>query len=915
MVMRGLRLACCGWLLLFCAIHPIRAQNAGITGTLTGVVLDPSGARVMHAPVTVSGIGVNRNVESDRVGHFAVPDLPAGVYDVLIEVTGFRSWEKQVTISRGVTTDLKVKLEIAAAAEVIEVTPDGRTGTGSADNKSAQIFDEERLADLSDDNATFQQQLTALAGGDPSHVPDVYVDGFTGGGFPTKNSIREVRINQNPFSAEYPSYGGNRIEIFTKPGGNKLHGSLFVIGNDAAVNGNNPYTTIEPPYYSYFVEGELSGSINKKTSFYADSSYHKMQSNSVVDAIDPLTLGNLSEALSSPDNTFTYTGRLDRQFTTNNSLTVRYSLRQEQLTNAGVGLLVLPTEGYNGTNANQILQIGDTQTVSPKVVVESRFQYIRSRVEQRAEDSSPTIIVEGAFNGGGGSVGLSHDNQDRFEFQEYVSFAGKKNFVRMGAQYDLLRDANEATTNYNGTYVFPTLAAYQAQTPTQFSVTAGRPSAMLLTGWLGTYAEDEWKAARNLTVDLGLRFESQSGISDHGDWAPRVGFAWAVGQHAKKPPVVVLRSAFGIFYDRFPASDLLTAVRQNGVTQQTFLVNNPTFYPAVPSASMLEGGAGAVPPTPYTISPRLHAEYDEDASFSVDRTLGKIGSVSASYLWARGIHQYISENINAPLPGTYSPNVPNSGVRPLGGSQNIYQFKSAGIAKGQLFFANGNLRLNKRFSLYAFYRFQNERDDVFSPTSFPSNSYDPSADYGQSARLQKSQLSVDGNVSLPWNILAMPFLVVGTGIPFNITTGTDLNGDTIYNDRPAFATDLTRPSVVKTPYGNFDTEPIAGQKIIPVNYGHSPGYLQVNLEAEKTIRIGPRATAKVARGKLTGKGDRPYALKFGVEVQNLLNSVNPGQPIGVLNSPLFGKPNSLNNFFTTLGAANRVVDFALTFKF
>jgi hypothetical protein len=915
MVMRGLRLACCGLVFLCCGTQPIRAQNAEFTGTLTGVVTDPSGARVTDASVNISGARANLRVASDRIGRFAVPDLPVGAYEVTVEMAGFREWDRQVTIVRGVATDLRVKLEIAASHEVIDVTPEVRTSTSAADNKSAQVFDEDRLADLSDDNATFQQQLTALAGGDPSRLPDVYVDGFTGGGFPTKNSIREVRINQNPFSAEFPSYGGNRIEIFTRPGGSTLHGKFFVIGNDAPFNGNNPYTAIEPPYYSWYLDGELSGSFNKKTSFYTNTSYHKMQNNSVVDAISPITLGSLSEAVSAPDNTLTCSGRLDRQVTTNNSLTMRYSLRQEQLTNAGVGLLVLPTEGYNSTNTLQILQIGDTQSVSPKVVVESRFQYIRSRVAQQAQDSSPTLIVEGAFSDGGSSVGISHDNQDHFQFQEYVSVSRSRHFIRMGAQYDLLRDANEATTNYNGTYLFPTLAAYQAQAPTQFSVSAGQPSAVLQTGWLAAYVEDEWKALKNVTVNAGLRFESQSAIPDHADWAPRIGFAWAVGQKDKTAPAVVLRAAFGIFYDRFPAADLLTSVRQNAVTQQTFLVDDPAFYPAVPSAATLESGAGAVPPTPYTVSPHLHAEYDEDASVSAERSLGKIANVSLTYLWARGIHQYISENINAPLPGTYNPSVPNSGVRPLGGTQNIYQFDSEGIAKGQLLLANGNVRLGRRFSLFAFYQLQNERDDIQSSTSFPSNSYDLAADFGRSGRIGKSRLFVDGSVSLPWQISMTPFLVAGTGIPFNITTGTDLNGDTIYNDRPAFATDLSRPSVVRTPFGIFDTDPIAGQTIIPRNDGHSPGYLQVNLEAEKTIGIGPRALGKAVAGKPAAKGDRPYALKLACEVQNLLNSVNPGQPIGVLNSPLFGKPDSLNNFFTALGAANRVVDLALTFQF
>jgi hypothetical protein len=923
-IVRGLGLTACG-VALWCASSVHCAGQAGTAkvpsrGVLSGIVVDPSGARVAQATVHIQGHTSNRDLSlelaTDNLGQFSA-SVPVGRFDVRVEAPGFEAAERRdEPVSAGAQVELNFRLTIAALTEQVEVPLESSSSTGAADNKSAMIFDQEKLAELSDDNATMQQQLLALAGGDPAHAPDVYVDGFSGGNFPTKSSIREVRINQNPFSAQFPGYGFNRIEIFTKPGGDKLHGNMYAIGNDAPFNANNPYTSIEPPYYSYYLDGNLSGPlIDKKTSFFTGSTYHKMQNNSVVDAIDQDSLAPLSEAVSTPDNSLTYTARIDRQMSASNTLTGRYEYLRETLTNAGVGLLVLPSEGYDSTNTSQTLQLGDTQTVSPKVVSETRFQYIRTRERQSAQNSSPTIVVEGSFNGGGSNVGAVHDNRDRYEFQEYLSIEHGKHFIRAGGQYDLLRDANESTTNYNGTYTFPTLAAYEAKTPTQFSLTAGQAGAALTSGWLGAYADDEWKVAKSVTLNAGLRFESQTAIADHADWAPRVGLAWAVGQHDKKPAVVVLRGGFGIFYERFSPSNILTSVRQNGVSQQTFLVNDPTFYPAVPTPAMLETGANAVPPTPYRISPNLHAEYDEDASFGVERALGKMGSVTATYIWARGLHQYVSENINAPLPGTYNPSDPTSGVRPLGGTQNIYQFSSTGIAKGQIFSIYGNLHPSKRLSLFTFYIFQNERNNTSGPTSFPSNSYDLSEDYGRSGLHAKQRLYAGGNLNLPWKMSANTFVTAGSGVPFNITTGSDLNGDTIYNDRPAFATDLTRASVVKTAYGTFDTIPIAGQKIIPVNYGNSPGYLRIDLSVGKAVAFGPRGPSTVVAGKPVAKGDPKYSLRFGIEAQNVFNGVNPGQPVGVLNSPLFGKTISLNNLFTPLGAANRVVDISSRFSF
>ena len=237
------------------------------------------------------------------------------------------------------------------------------------------------------------------------------------------------------------------------------------------------------------------------------------------------------------------------------------------------------------------------------MVSEAHFQYLRTRLKQTPVSDAPTLNVQGAFNGGGSPSQVTSDHQDRYEFQEiFTRQQGTKHFLRFGGRYRLLRDANLATANYNGQFTFPSITAYQITEqglannetdaeiratcvttpqgpvcggPTQFNITAGDPSAVVLTGDLGVFAEDEWKISNNFTLDLGLRIESQTGIPDHFDPAPRAGFAWAIGQKAKKPPIFTLRGGAGIFYDRFVSTNILTSIRQNGVTQASYLRPQP----------------------------------------------------------------------------------------------------------------------------------------------------------------------------------------------------------------------------------------------------------------------------------------------------------------------------------------------------
>ena len=905
-------------------------------GVLSGTVSDPSGAKISHADVHIQSNSLQRETTTDDTGRFSLP-LPPGSYEVTIAAVGFKAYTTNVTISdRAGHAHIEARLAIDAKPEEITVPSDEQDSTAAGDNKSALIFKGDDLKTFSDDDSMFQQEIEALAGGNGIKPPEILVDGFSNGRFPPKNSIREIRINRNPYSAQYDQFGLGRVEVFTKPGTDKLHGNFTTYGTDNVFNSRNPYTPVEPPYYTFNVDGNLSGALNKKTSFFVAGTYNDVQNNAIVDAIDPTLLTPLAEAVAAPQRTQTYSGRIDRQATKTNTFTGRYEYNNIAVSNSGVGLLVLPSEGLTTNTTTQTLQLTDTQVIGAKIISEAHFQYMRTRLQQSPASTAATVVVQGVFNGGGSAAQTLVDNQDRYEFQELLTIAHKSHYVRLGGRYRLLRDANVATANYNGQFIFPDLATYKlalsGETPaqifangggtTQYSLTGGTPRATVLTGDLGVFAEDEWKVRKNFTLELGFRFESQTAVPDHVDPAPRVGFAWAVGPKPKKPPIVMLRGGGGIFYDRFLSSNILTAIRQQSGTLQTaYFVTNPNFYQQYLNTPPPVSNLSSTPPTLYNIDPHLRTEYGIIAGVTAERSLGKIGSISANYFFVRGDHQYVSRNINAPLPGTYNPANPSSGIRPLGGTQNIYQFGSGGIDKVQTFSVNSQLRLGKWGTWFAFYRYTHALADVMDATTFPSNSYNLAQDYGRSAQ-PTQQLVIGGSAHLPFSINSDLYLSTLGGTPFNITTGTDLNGDTIYNDRPAFATNTNANSIIyKTRFGTFDANPQPGEKTIPINYGNSPNFFFLVVNLERDFKFGPRPPmppAADAPKTPAPRPDPPYTLGFSVEADNIFNHVNPGTPVGVLSSPFFAQSISLNSPFSLGGiatSANRTITLRCNLSF
>ena len=165
-----------------------------------------------------------------------------------------------------------------------------RIDTDPAGNAGALILQKADLEALSDDRDDFAADLQALAG--PAAGPNsgqIFIDGFTGGRLPPKQSIREIRINQNPFAAQFDRPGQGRVEIFTKAGTNEFHGNLLFQFSDAAFNSRNTFVAVKPPYQRRQFEGELSGPLGKKTSFFTDFEQRCIDENAIVNAfmLDP----------------------------------------------------------------------------------------------------------------------------------------------------------------------------------------------------------------------------------------------------------------------------------------------------------------------------------------------------------------------------------------------------------------------------------------------------------------------------------------------------------------------------------------------------------------------------------------------------------------------------------------------------
>jgi hypothetical protein len=937
------------FLLAIVLLFPASVSAQARLGRIVGTVKDSSGASISGAVVTArSSKGATVTVTTDDSGTYELRGLLTASYNLSVRAKGFETHTQALDVAAGQSQRVDVSLTIARLEDKIEVRDQGpgKVDIDPAGNGGAIVLKEKELEWLADDPDELANQLRAIAGpAAGSGSTQFYVDGFSGQRLPPKSAIREVRINQDPYSAEYDTPGFARIDVFTKPGSQRFAGLVSYRFNDARFNSTSPFLSKSPAYNTQMLSGDFGGPLTNKSSFLFGIDHNRINDNAAVSALilDPhLNRIQFDQAVTNPRIATLASFRVDYQARADILVFARYQYFGKNETNDGVGQFSLSSQGFNLNSVEQTFQASVTLFLSPKVINETRFQYLRVDSTQTVQSSAPQVSVPGAFTSGGSSLGNAGSRQDHYELQDHMSRERGNQLLKFGGRFRYAAEADGSRANFNGTFVFPSLNAFQITeqglrqglTPAQiraagggaeqFSITAGRPAVSNNLFDAGLFLQDDWKVRPNLTLGLGLRYEVQDGFKNHGNLAPRIGFAWGIHPGKKHAPKSVLRVGWGVFYTRIGQSLLLQTAQLNGVNQRQFIVKNPDFFPAVPSTGALESSAAT--PTIYTMAPNIRAPYVMQTSVSFERSLPRSSKVAITYLNSRGVHDLVSANINAPLPGTFNVNTPGSGKRPFPGAGNLYQFESAGK------FEQNQLTVNfKTDSLARFFRFNGAytlnyaNSNTSGASSFLSNPFDIGQDYGRASYDIRHRLYLGGRIDLPLGLYADTFLLFASGRPFNITIGRDINGDSILNDRPSFATDLLRRSVVKTAFGAFDTEPIPGQAIIPSNFGAGPANVTFNIRLAKAFALGSKEVRAPAESSRADKGKRDniykngwhplYGIRFELVANNVFNHVSLAAPVGTLSSPLFGRSTSLAGSPYSSTSAGRQIFLRAVFRF
>jgi hypothetical protein len=990
------------------AFLAISGMAFGQTASLRGQVVDESGAVVPKATVTIAGrSGVLKTTAAAGDGSYSLTGLAPGDYTVQATAPKLEQAPVKVRLKMGVQT---VRLELKVAATTQQMTVQESTGptlgTESSNNASAVVLKGEDLKALADDPEDLMTDLQALAG--PSAGPSggsVFIDGFSTGQLPSKDAIREIRINQNPFSPEYDKLGYGRIEILTKPGADKFHGTGYYNFGDSIWNSRNPYAAQKAPFLLKEYGGSLEGPLSKSASFFLIVDRAAIDNGAIINGttLDPNTLTIIdpyTQVFRIPQRRIRVSPRVDYQLTPTDTLSVRYAFSTADIQYSGVGGFNLVSTGIHNHGRDQTAQISNTKILGSSAVNETRFQFYRAGISSISDDASPQVNVLNAFVGGGAQVGNSFNLLDTYEFQNNTTVTHGAQTWRFGARVRAATLDNNSPVNFGGTFTFggglaPELNAnnqpvldpsggpalvniYSIESyrrtllfqrmglsplqiralgggASQFTMNGGNPSFSVSQEDVGVFIEDDWRARQNLTLNLGLRYEGQTNIHDWRDFGPRLGLAWApAGNRGNASPKTVVRAGFGMFFQRFDITDTLMAKRYNGVVQQQYVVTNPDFFPLIPPVSAL--AKARTQQTMEELSQNLLAPYVMNSAVAIERQLPGHTTVAVTYVNAHGLHQYLTNDINAPVPGTYNPEIAGSGVYPRGNSNPLFLVESAGLYNQNEIISNASSKVNDAVSLFGSYVYNRAKSNSdysplpqntdFNPAigngaigvgTFPANPYSMAGEYGPASIDIHHQVTFGGSIAAKWGLRFSPLLIADSGPPFNITVGHDVYGNTLFNGRPAVASDATRPGVVLTKYGLLDTNPIPGETILPRNYGRGPGIVMLNLRVAKTFAFGPAGEGSVSSGggrrRQTGPfevGAPPggtvstghrYNLTISLSMRNLLNHNNPGPIIGNIESPLFGRANqpygvgSLGGTGFSESANNRRLEFQTRFTF
>ena len=840
-------------LLAFCLAA--QAQERQQTGMLRIFVVDPARAQIAGATVRL------KNERGEQVGETKTSatqptvfnKLGPGKYSLEVEAPNFKARSSAVEVKHGVN-DLTIELEIAELKERVEVQPDAvERALDPKEGALTNFLSREQIDALPDDPQELERVLREIAGQDAV----IRVDGFTGGRLPPKSQIASIKIIRSNFDAEFHEAGTPLIDVTTRAGGANWYGSLAGRFNDEALNARYPLAAQRRPSQLKNFDGFISGPIVKnKTSLtlfaFGNDSFDTAEINAFLPG------GRFSDGVRRTNRFLYYSVRLIHNLSQTHSLNLSYNGNGVRLEGQGVGGLNLPERAFKTNSSTQQIRFSESGPFGRSLFNEFRSQFTDDLSKSRPTHRSPAVNVLGAFNGGGAGV-ENNDRRQNLYLADNLLFALGSHAMKIGLLFERESVRRTSADGINGAFTFSSLEDFLRGRPAIFVQRRAASSVAFAQSQLGIFVQDDVRLHKSLSLGFGLRYEWQSVLKDRDNFSPRISLSWALDKRGK----VVLRGGAGVFYVWLNSRDYATILSRGSDQPGETIIINPSFPD--PFAS-LSSSPENLPKNFWTIARDLKNPSIGVSSFGVEMRPRRNLMLQALYRFARGVHQFRSRDVNAPI----------GGRRPNPSFGQIIQIESSAFFARHALEVNVSGGFTPRFSYALSYTLAKEISDADGIFSLPSNSYDLRRDRSVSNLDQRHRFYAFGSWKIRNGLTISVSCRAASPLPYTVTTGKDDNGDAIFNDRP--------PGVGRNSLRG------SWQRQCDANLGWTIYWGERDAADSGT---GPRTLilsgSEAAAGTFDVNSKKRFSLRFYAAATNVFNQTNRQSFIGVLTSPLFGQ--------------------------
>jgi hypothetical protein len=856
--------------LLFCAAD-VAAQASRVGATLEGTVRDTSGAVIPNSKIALHNPLTNqsRTVKTDEQGFFRAEQLPVGAYEVRVEQTGFAAYRQAgVGASLGQTVHLDIVLVPASASEQVTVNAEPSSLDPSQSSVVSSI-DQERIEELPVRSRNYLDFVllapgvssSPIASGASGSTP-LTGSGFTFGGLRSRSNnlsidgldnndeytgssrtelspeiVQEFQVVNDGLSAESGGASGGSINVITRSGTNTIHGDAFLFAQDGALNARDPFET-EPgkPSFRRFRAGfALGGPFIKDKTFYYAAVEQEHNRGQVGSDIDPTVASTLNAflttgafpGLATRQITTAFSpiaraeteaaGKLDHQLTKNSALMLRYTFTNNKEAGDAFdtsGLIDASARGSSFTSDNA-LSGSLTTVLGSEAVSDLRFQAAtRHAVLRTNEPFGPEIDIAGLVTFGRPYAGNSERRENHYQ-ASYTYFCTRgKHLWKTGGTVNRVRLRADVPDGFDAVYLFGSVGDFLTGNPNQFRQAFGNSNVDFPVTSFGGFVQDHWSLTRQLTVDLGVRYDFErlpAGFNqDTNNISPRIGVAWSPS------PKWVFRAGYGVFFDRYVLANLTRAIEKNGsqAFEQVVDGNAAVSLFAAAQGGPLVAPVSGIAPSFFRPDPRMATPYSQQASAGAEYLLAKNLMLRTDYLFVHGVKLPRTLNVNLLPPvvltvaNASSLGVSNPTPQQIGrevfspgrldskfGDIYVLQNSASSTYNGVSFTLNR--RMSDELAFSASYTLSKTFDDASDFDEQPQNPFDLRAENAVSRLHQQQRFVFNALWELPigdeeekggkseestsWltqtfsHIEVAPILTLESGRPVNALTGLDSN--------------------------------------------------------------------------------------------------------------------------------------------